>query len=55
LEERDRRIGEAAMNMVVEETSDSGAKKEDTGSGMYRIFSRQVCNMAFPPYVPYKV
>lgn len=52
LEERDRRIGEAAMNLVTESQTES-SKKE--GSGMYRIFSRQSCNMTFPPYVPYKV
>mgnify|MGYP001126706117 CR=1 FL=1 len=23
------------------------------GSGLYRIFSRQACNMTYPSYIPY--
>lgn len=48
LDARDRRIGDAAMNMITEQDDDERERKsKSTGSGMYRIFSRQVCNMTF--------
>lgn len=53
LRENDRRIGEAAMNLVTESMEQGDDKKQ--ASGMYRIFSRQVCNIAYPSYVPYDV
>ena len=58
LEERDRRIGDAAMTMVVEQNTPQSRATGGgggSGSGMYRIFSRQVCNMTFQPNIRYDV
>lgn len=52
----DRRISEAAMNLLREDDDKPlESEKRTKGSGMYRIFSRQACNMTFPPYVPYNI
>lgn len=53
LGDHDRRVNDAAIHLVSEgdETTDGESKT----SGMYRIFSRQVCNFAFPNYIPYNV
>jgi len=53
LEAGDRRIADAATHLVAESPdADEGDKKT---SGVYRIFSRQACNMVFPGYIPYNL
>lgn len=43
------------MNMVVEQDQSASQSSKGKGSGMYRIFSRQVCNMTFHPNTTYDV
>ena len=66
LEQNDRRLQEASRNIILEAeegtpvrrgpASGAGESRSDEkqmGSGLYRIFSRQACNMTYPSYIPY--
>jgi hypothetical protein len=53
LEAGDRRIADAAVHLVADAPDADETDKKT--SGVYRIFSRQACNMVFPSYVPYNL